>query len=315
MAARPLIPFRNPANQGSQQFWTSDTAISTEAFGYTYPELVGNPPPAAVQKIWGDQYGWARRLTPRRNPNVRPTISSFEPMDLKDSQVFQGIRELKPLTRQPPALLPNVRNLAQQPLRRQMATPAGQASVAPTTATKEPVPGFVASLVDKVKDHLVMMVHVDDHKHTTAPTSSSASPAVAAAAPLHHIDEKHVSREWYVDDIVERLALNTSFTIMYFIGAFENSDSLVGLMMAPTFAGLNHVFAAPTEACDNCMEQEGVAHIIRSTSPITSMLLDYVQAGVLESMQPEHVHPFLVKNLKWRVVTVSVLPFIMLYTC
>ena len=192
-----------------------------------------------------------------------------------------------------------------------MAAPAGQANVQPTAVTADPVPGFVASLVDKVKDQLVMMVHVDEQKPlkaSGASTSSSAAPAVLASKPSHHIDEQNVSREWYVDDIIERLALNTSFSIMYFIGGFENSDSLVGLMMAPTFAGLNHVFAAPVEACDNCGTQEGVAHMVRSTSPITSMLLDYVQAGVLGSMRPEHVHPFLVKNLKWRVVTVSI-PF------
>ena len=136
-------------------------------------------------------------------------------------------------------------------------------------------------------------------KHTHTPPISSN--------PTAKIDESRVSREYYVDDIVARMALNTSFTILYFLGPFLNSDSLAGLLMAPTFAGLNHVFAAPVEACDNCAQQEGVAHMVRSTSPITSMLLDYVGNGELESMRPEHVRPFLIRNLKWRVRTVSFL--------
>ena len=32
------------------------------------------------------------------------------------------------------------------------------------------------------------------------------------------------------------------------------------------------------------------------------MLLDYEAIGQLQSLRPEHVKPFLVKNLKWRVV-------------
>jgi tyrosinase len=164
------------------------------------------------------------------------------------------------------------------------------AEAAAPTPTPESAPASVAA-------PKALATHVkSEHTHTPAPTASSSAP--------HPIDESKVSREWYVDDVVARLALNTSFTILYFIGSFTPSDSLVGLMMAPTFAGLNHVFAAPIEACDNCEQQEGVAHMVRSTSPITSMLLDYVGTGELGSMRPEHVRGFLVKNLKWRVVTV-----------
>jgi hypothetical protein len=351
MAARPLIPFRNPANQGSNPYWTSDTSISPEAFGYTYPELVGNPNPAAVQKRWGDQYGWARRLTPQANPNVKPLLPEFEPLNLSNAQVFQGIREFKPLTRNV-QLLPAVRNLEPQPLRRAMAAPAAATAQAPLAkaAAPQPLSALAASVASHTAAPIVMMAHAvgleapqaiekaataHHASKSTAPVTASASSVEAAEAaapapapapkalashvksdhvhsptpsqttPAHAIDEQKVSREWYIDDLVARLALNTSFTILYFIGAFEPSDSLVGLMMAPTFVGLNHVFAAPIEACDNCEQQEGVAHMVRSTSPITSMLLDYVGTGELGSMRPEHVRGFLVRNLKWRVVTVS----------
>jgi hypothetical protein len=38
---------------------------------------------------------------------------------------------------------------------------------------------------------------------------------------------------------------------------------------------------------------------------LTSLLLDYVEMGALQSMKPEHVNHFLVRNLKWRIITVG----------
>jgi len=77
-------------------------------------------------------------------------------------------------------------------------------------------------------------------------------------------------------------------------------------MVTPTLAGLSHVFAAPVEACDNCGRHEQQAVLVSNTTPITSMLLDYMEIGELQSLHPEHVKPFLIERLKWRVVTVSV---------
>lgn len=92
---------------------------------------------------------------------------------------------------------------------------------------------------------------------------------------------------------------------MYLIGQFDHDVPVHELKLAPTLAGFTHVFAAPVEACDNCGQQDEQAHLVTSTVPITSILLDYVETRILESMRPEHVKPFLVQNLKWRVVTVD----------
>ena len=75
--------------------------------------------------------------------------------------------------------------------------------------------------------------------------------------------------------------------------------------MEPSLAGLTHVFAAPQEICDNCGLQNQQGEIMTSTVPITSLLLDYIKGGQLESLRPEHVKPFLTTGLKWRVVSVS----------
>jgi len=108
------------------------------------------------------------------------------------------------------------------------------------------------------------------------------------------------------DTDLRRLALNGAFTIVYTIGNIEQYEDPEELLTSLVLAGLNHVFAAPVEACDNCGRQGEQAHLVTSTSPVTALLLDYVEIGGLESMRPEHVDPFLRKNLKWRAYKVCI---------
>ena len=75
--------------------------------------------------------------------------------------------------------------------------------------------------------------------------------------------------------------------------------------MNPYLAGINHIFAAPREVCDNCGQQDAAGVLASDTVPITPLLLDYIMKGTLESMRAEHVRPFLVRYLRWRVVYVS----------
>jgi tyrosinase len=77
------------------------------------------------------------------------------------------------------------------------------------------------------------------------------------------------------------------------------------LMQAPSLAGVHHIFAAPSEACDNCGRQAEQADVVETTIPITSLLIDYRASGLLQSLDPEDVQPFLQARLKWRVGTVS----------
>ena len=75
--------------------------------------------------------------------------------------------------------------------------------------------------------------------------------------------------------------------------------------LAPTLAAINHIFAAPTELCDNCGKQDEQGLVIRNTSAITSMLLDFIEIGELQNLEAVSVLPFLKDRLKWRIVTVS----------
>lgn len=100
------------------------------------------------------------------------------------------------------------------------------------------------------------------------------------------------------------MALNGSFTIFYIIGEVHGTSGSEWSAL-PGLVGVTHVFTSPTEVCDNCGKQEHQAQLVTSTSPITSLLIDYVEIGELASMEPVDVEPFLVKNLKWRIQTVS----------
>lgn len=102
------------------------------------------------------------------------------------------------------------------------------------------------------------------------------------------------------------MALNGAFTIFYFVN--ESSAPIPAdsnYILEPTLAGITHIFAAPENLCDNCGRQDQQGTLVTNTVPITSLLLDYVKNGRLESLRPEHVKPFLTRGLKWRVVSVS----------
>lgn len=95
-----------------------------------------------------------------------------------------------------------------------------------------------------------------------------------------------------------------TFTIYYIIGDVQGQTGQEWSTL-PGFAGVSHILAAPANVCDNCASQEEQRQLVTSTTPITSLLLDYAQIGKLSNMDEDNVKEFLIKNLKWRVQTVS----------
>ncbi|KAI9894687.1 MAG: hypothetical protein M1814_002043 [Vezdaea aestivalis] len=136
-------------------------------------------------------------------------------------------------------------------------------------------------------------------------------PALEPLTPVDQLKRKPLaetgvfSREWYIDNKVNRLALNGAFTIYWFLSeddaSIDQSDPRL-YIINERLVGLSHVFAMPVEICDNCDAQATQALKITNTSPITAVLLDYIEVGELGSLDPEHVVDFLSKRLKWRIV-------------
>jgi tyrosinase len=107
-----------------------------------------------------------------------------------------------------------------------------------------------------------------------------------------------------------RNALNGPFTIYFFLcprSHFPSDTHPSDYALSPYLAGINHIFASPREVCDNCGAQDVTGSLASDTVPISPLLLDYMNKGQLQSMRAEHVRPFLVDYLRWRVVHVSLL--------
>ena len=74
-----------------------------------------------------------------------------------------------------------------------------------------------------------------------------------------------------------RAAANGPFTIYFFLslsGEITTDPTRYG--QSPHLAGLNHIFAAPCEVCSNCGDLEAAGQLVSDTSPITPLLLDYL---------------------------------------
>ncbi|KAF5633637.1 Tyrosinase [Fusarium tjaetaba] len=112
------------------------------------------------------------------------------------------------------------------------------------------------------------------------------------------------SQEWYIDVVVERMALNGSYTIFYIIGDVDGHSGMEWSSL-PGFVGVPHIFTSSTEVCENCADQKRQVQLVTSTTPMTSLLLDYVKIRQLGSLSPEHVEQFLIDKLKWRVQTID----------
>ncbi|KAF5723958.1 tyrosinase precursor (monophenol monooxygenase) [Fusarium mundagurra] len=110
--------------------------------------------------------------------------------------------------------------------------------------------------------------------------------------------------DWYIDIVVERMFANGSYSIFYIIGDVQG-QSAAEWSSLPGFVGVSHILAAPKSICENCASQDETKQLVTSTTPITSLLLDYVQIGKLSNMEEDNVKQFLIDNLKWRVQTVA----------
>ncbi|KAF5558860.1 tyrosinase precursor (monophenol monooxygenase) [Fusarium phyllophilum] len=141
----------------------------------------------------------------------------------------------------------------------------------------------------------------DLFQHPGVPFQEMQQQTVMATMSSNH---PQCEDDWYIDIVVERMLANGTYTIYYIIGDVQGQTGAEWSSL-PGFAGLSHILAAPANVCDNCASQEEQGQLVTSTTAITSLLLDYVQIGKLNSMEENDVKQFLIDNLKWRVQTVA----------
>ncbi|MCJ1396693.1 hypothetical protein MMC18_009585 [Xylographa bjoerkii] len=272
----PLKPFRNTKKSPVEKetdYWTSLDCEKTEDFGYTYPDIKDEPNAPEMLARFKKRYEWSRRLRPDDKFGKPPL--DMEPLDLSAAPVFDYPKD----------------------------TPEAAAFNDISKTFRKPTEKLNIETPN-------ITLPIQQQAVSSAMASQPEYQNIAATLEPSKIDESRVSREWFVDDVVERLALNGAFTIFYFVGPIIATEP-TKYFLEPTLAGLNHIFAAPVQLCDSCGTQQQQAFVISNTTSITSMLLDYVkvppESGLerLESMRPEHVEPFLIKYLRWRAVDVT----------
>lgn len=110
---------------------------------------------------------------------------------------------------------------------------------------------------------------------------------------------------------VLRHAFNGPFVVYYFIRKFEDDVAVYDEQL--TLAGIDYVFVSSRQICNNCGIQAENESLLTDTAVITPLLLNYIGNG-LEDLTPAKVVPFLIDNLKWRVVSVSRTAHIESYT-
>ncbi|KAK4182242.1 hypothetical protein QBC35DRAFT_186135 [Podospora australis] len=178
----------------------------------------------------------------------------------------------------------------------------------PNDPTIRPPPEDMKPINDKVRAlHFFKDPHwAPDVEFPESGLMFSNSVSLAPLVPVTQKIDPAFDREWYVDSEVQRAAANGPFTIFFFLALPENTiaDHPSKYASSPYLAGTHKIFASLREGCDNCAQAEAAGKLSVSTTPITSLLLQYrdLQDNELESLRPEHVKPFLEKYLRWRVL-------------
>ncbi|KAK1472444.1 hypothetical protein CCUS01_05828 [Colletotrichum cuscutae] len=112
-------------------------------------------------------------------------------------------------------------------------------------------------------------------------------------------DNKYL--EWLVNIKAEKAELGGNYVVHVFLG---NPDDSVPLLYVTNHS---HVGAFATfgqdenTSCKNCQQGRASGQRITGQVPLTLALVERYVAGLIDSLAPQHVIPYLQKNLHWRV--------------
>uniref|UniRef100_L2GER5 tyrosinase n=1 Tax=Colletotrichum fructicola (strain Nara gc5) TaxID=1213859 RepID=L2GER5_COLFN len=111
--------------------------------------------------------------------------------------------------------------------------------------------------------------------------------------------------EWLVNIKAEKAQLGGNYVVHVFLGDVDDASPL----LYPTQHSHVGVFATfgqnENTACRNCQEGRARGQQITGQIPITLALVERYLAGMVDSLAPADVIPYLQKNLHWRVALVN----------
>jgi tyrosinase len=132
----------------------------------------------------------------------------------------------------------------------------------------------------------------DDKGHPSSPLSSSTY------------------REWITNIRVQKHSLGGTFQVHVFIGDFsaDPDNWLFDEANVGTFSVLGtdqYTESGGRTGCDKCTTDKDRKLIVTGVVHLTEALMSAVAEGLLASMEPEHVEPYLKEKLHWRVIQVN----------
>lgn len=186
-----LLPFRTSKNPA--KFWSSRASKSTQDFGYTYADLVGNS--IQVENAFKNHYSWSVRTASQPKFGIPP--ADMTPLDLSKAPVFQFTQSAAVTDHAVNLMAAAAPAGAQQPLA--MAQRVVSSTIA---AAKEVVDGATKETMAQKKN--VPEDPAQRKKIAKERAFKNLGDAQKSITAASDVQESTISREWFVDDVVER---------------------------------------------------------------------------------------------------------------
>ncbi|KUJ14577.1 tyrosinase precursor [Mollisia scopiformis] len=272
-----LAPFNDPSGQN---YWTSAEVVSTQTFGYAYPETqrwlfqndsdYQNSIQNTIQQLYG---GVSNSFA-----NGNNFVVQSAPAAVATAPIVQATQ---------------VEN--QKPI-----SDAAPAPAAKQESGFHPIKGLV--------HHVQEIFHHDE----SPPADTDNARGLDLEAEIGKPDEnkpepKAITYTDYIANIkTSKHGLGESYRVHIFLGEFtpdlkswHTQDALVGTFMA---FGKNTTPGDEAETgCGKCKKDAKRDVYITGTVPLTAQIFSEVQKGNCPSMDKENVLAYLTKNLHWRV--------------
>ncbi|EPS45721.1 hypothetical protein H072_139 [Dactylellina haptotyla CBS 200.50] len=183
-----------------------------------------------------------------------------------------------------------------------LASEMGSASPADVMASVNRIYGFrvpagvlrAAANINRRKRSLDERSTDDNNSQVQSSGRLNDPPAVGALVPVEHkiVDlETENYTEWTANIQVNSGAFNGSFSIHFFLGDSNVTDPAL-MPTEKSYIGTHSIFANP-ETANNML--------VAGAIPLTSALLNKVVDKQVDSLLPESVVPYLLKNLRAKV--------------
>jgi len=115
------------------------------------------------------------------------------------------------------------------------------------------------------------------------------------------VEDDNTYLEWLVDIKAEKHANNGDFVVHVFLGDPRDENPTVYILNHNHVAAFTPLGQSVGTGCGKCLVDQAQRIEVTGQIPLTLALAERYQAGLLDSLRPADIEPFLAKNLHWRV--------------